>query len=705
MDGKPIEPSDYDNLAKVSDPQLSPDGRTVAFVRTKVDGPEEYERTVYTVSVGTGEVHQFTAVEGDDSQPRWSPSGDRLAFASVRGESDVPQLRLLPADGGESRRVTNVVGGISELSWSPCGSKLTFTQAVTQAEREKDQDLDVDEDYEREDPDPRVIDRMIYRTSGEFLNGKRLHVYIIDLETESVERITEGDNDFVSPVWGNASTLYYTMKPGPEPDDRVEYDIVAYDTDSNKATTLTKTTGWQPTLAATTDGQLAYIEIPEKKMSMRQIELKVYDRNLEEIYELTGDLDRTLARFSAELGPQWGPDEEKIYFVTPDSGNFLLRTASFTPEYSSAGASGTTSSYDFQTASGTDPRVTTQVVIDSGTISGYSVEEDTIAFTRSEWDYPGDLFLQTDGETHRLTNVNEDYLDNHAVSEPEEISFESNGEEIQGWILRPPWYDSNKNNEQYPLLVEIHGGPHMMWSTSGTMWHEFQSIAASGYMVFWCNPRGSTGYGEEFAMGIEGNWGEVTMNDIMAGVDFVTKLEEVDHENSFVTGGSFGGFAAAWMIGQTDRFDAAVTQRGIYDLSSFYGSTDAFKVVEYEFDTLPWDSPEILGSHAPVNYVDDVDTPVLIIHAENDFRTPVNCAEMYYLFLQKNGIDTRLIRYPHEDHELSRSGEPAHIVDRLERIIRWFDGYSDHHDVPPALQRQHDAGLSPKASGSSDENK
>jgi dipeptidyl aminopeptidase/acylaminoacyl peptidase len=227
------------------------------------------------------------------------------------------------------------------------------------------------------------------------------------------------------------------------------------------------------------------------------------------------------------------------------------------------------------------------------------------------------------------------------------------------------------------------------------MWHEFQTLAARGYAVFWSNPRGSAGYGDEFLRAIERDWGDRTMRDVLAGVEDVTEREFVDEEDLLLTGGSFGGYMTGWMVGQTDRFEAAVSQRGVYDLTGFYGSTDwAYRLVEGDFDTTPWEEPEFLWDHSPTSHAHEVDTPTLLIHSDDDYRTPANTAELFYRILQKHDVDTRLVRYPDEGHELSRSGQPGHRVDRIERIARWFDGYSSYHDTPPALERDPDAGLS-----------
>ena len=667
----PITAADFHDLVKPSDPRLSPDGERVAFVRSVPNDDETYESAVYVVDAEGGEPRQFTVSEGVDSGPRWSPSGDRLAFVSTRGaDDDRPQLWIIPTDGGEARQMTDVPGGVVGPVWSPDGSRIAFTQATTEAEREAGLDLDIGEEdeYERETPDPRVVDRLVYRQGAKYIDGTRSHVYVLDLESESLSRLTDGDSDHTAAEWGDATTLYYASKRTDDPDDSVVIDILASDTETGDEELVTQTTGWGAVLAATEDGRVAYPRTPEDRLSMRQTDLEVYDRETDETTVLTADLDRTV---DLTAGVAWGPSEERLWFVTPDEGAFVVRSVA-------------DDGSDLETAVG------------DGHVTGFSVGDGAVAVARSEWDHPGDVFVADrsgDHELTRLTELNADYLADHAVREPEELRYDSDDHEIQGWVLTPPGFDERDSDETYPLAVEIHGGPHAMWSTAGTMWHEFQTLAARGYVVFWSNPRGSTGYGEGHSMAIERDWGDVTMADVMAGVDLVCERDYVDSDDAFVTGGSFGGFMTGWIVGQTDFFNGAVAQRGVYDLSSFYGSTDAFKLVEWDFGTTPWDDPEFLWAQSPVARADAVTTPTLVVHADNDFRVPVNNGEMFYLFLKKQGIDTRLVRYPREGHELSRSGEPAHIVDRIERIIRWFDGYSARHDVPRALDRGDD-GLS-----------
>ncbi|GAB7094490.1 S9 family peptidase [Halolamina litorea] len=687
-----IEAADFHDIAKPGEARLSPDGEQVAFVRQIPDDDESYESTIHLVpSDGSEEPRQFTVSEGADSQPRWSPSGDRLAFVSNRGkDDDRPQLWIIPVSGGEARPVTEVPAGVGAISWSPDGNRIAFVQSTTEAEREEGLDVDIseEEEYERETPDPRVIDRTVYRSAQQYFDGTRAHVYVahvgdgvIDAEDVTVERLTSGDVDFGSPEWGDASTLYYTAQDvGEDPDDSNRYSIYRYDTDAAEAEKVHESSGWGAGIAANGEGDLAFLYSEEEQISIQPTELKVLEAASGEVAWITEDLDRGLGY---EAAPQWGPEGERVYFSTPDEGKTSLWTA---PGDASEAPSR---------------------VVRPGAISTAHVGEEHVAFAMSEWDHPGDVFVCArehaaepglDGgsgvereDCRRLSELNGTYLGGVDVQEPEELHFESEQGEVHGWTITPEGFNEDGT---YPLAVEVHGGPHAMWTTAGTMWHEFQTLAARGYVVFWSNPRGSTGYGTDYMQAIERDWGDVTLTDVMAGVDLLTDRDYVDEDDVHLTGGSFGGFMTSWAVGQSDFFTSAVSQRGVYDLTSFYGSTDgAYSLVEGDFDTTPWEEPEFLWEQSPAGHAHKVETPTLVIHSDDDYRTPACTAELWYRMVRKQGTDTRFVRYPREGHELSRSGEPGHIVDRIERIARWFDGYSEYQDAERALDRDRNDGL------------
>ncbi len=677
-----IAAADFHDIDQVTSPRLSPDGRRVAYVRHHPDGDEEYEATIYVVDAEGGQSQRFTLAEGVDSTPRWSPSGDRLAFTSTRGaDDDRPQLWILPTDGGEARQATDVVGGVGSPAWSPDGERIAFTQQVTEEDREEDRDIELPEDYEPETPDPRVVDRTVYRTAEQYTDGKRSHLYLLDPDGDDIERLTTADRDHVSPAWADSQTLYYGCDGDvPDPDDSLAAEIRRYDRSSGESAVVHETSAFQPQLTASEAG-VAFSYTDPEEGTMAQTEVHLFDG--EGAHVMTAGLDRSLG-----LDPAILLDGETLFLGTPDEGATALWQIDV-PDH--------TVDDDEPRPVETEPE---QLVRDEwSAISGYHVRDDRIAFVQSSWDHPGDLFAADlgGGERHRLTEINAEYLTDHAVQEPEEIRYpvgdageRASEQECQGWVLTPPEFDPD---EEYPLVVEVHGGPHAMWTTSGTMWHEFQTLAANDYVVFWSNPRGSTGYGEEYMQAIERDWGDVTTSDVLAGVDTVLDRDYVDEDQQFVTGGSFGGYMTAWLVGHTDRFDAAVSQRGVYDLTGFYGSTDwAYKLVEDEFDTSPWETPDFLAEHSPTGHAHKVETPTLLIHSDDDYRTPVCTAELFHRILRKHGVDTRLVRYPDEGHELSRSGQPGHIIDRIERIARWFDGYADT-DTPPALDRDSQVGL------------
>ena len=438
--------SDYHDLVGVSDPRLSPDGEQVAFTRSVPKSDTEYEATIYLVSSGgEGNPRRFTSSDGVDAEPRWSPDGESLAFTSTRGEREEPQLYVLATDGGEARQITDVVGGVSAISWRPDSQRIAFVQSCSPAERREDLDLAVgDAEYEREPPDPRVIDRSIYRAGTQYFDGRHSGVYTVDPATDTVERVTgdggggdtgnngesDGDRpagseqgydsereyDYVSPTWGDSETLYYAAKRGEDPDDSTIFDIIANDRANDETTTITRTSGWEVTLAATSTGRVAFPYTPEERATLRGTDMRVYDRDAGATHTLTEDIDRMAT------GPlRWGPDGEEVYFLTPDEGQVAIRAAAVDRV--------------------AEDEESVRTIVRDGETTGFDVGSG-LAFVRSEWDHPGEVFVTdsgTRGESEnrdrspqRLTEVNAALLGERTLVEPEEVRFESEGTEIQG---------------------------------------------------------------------------------------------------------------------------------------------------------------------------------------------------------------------------------------------------------------------------------
>src|SRR6185436_15195084 len=247
------------------------------------------------------------------------------------------------------------------------------------------------------------------------------------------------------------------------------------------------------------------------------------------------------------------------------------------------------------------------------------------------------------------------------------------GDEIQGWYLLPVGYEEGK---QYPLALNIHGGPHIMWGTTfKSMWHEWQFHAARGYVSFFCNPRGSDGYGEAFQMVLHGAWGTMAMDDIMSGVDALIDKGFVDTSRLAITGGSYGGYMTTWITGHSDRFIAAASLRGVYNMLSFTGTTDIVSFTSNEMGVEPWEDPTFLWDNSPLAYAQNIKTPMLLLHSENDFRVPISEGEQMYAYIRRTGGTVKLIRYPRDGHDMTRIGEPEHRISSLTHIIDWFDKF------------------------------
>jgi dipeptidyl aminopeptidase/acylaminoacyl peptidase len=673
-----ITAEDLYRVVTLSDPRSSPDGGRVAYVRTEMDREHNgYKSAIWLVSIDSGRMRQFTSGEKRDHSPRWSPDGHWLAFVSNRGdEAAKAQIYIMATDGGEAWPVTHMGNGTADPTWSPDGRRLAFTSRLNAqemaAEQEggPDRDLDPEEKRRRveekkkkeeERTDPRVVDRFPYRAETSYLEGRTSHLYVVDIDGEtgqaaaSPRRLTQDDRNYTDPRWipdGDALLAVVTRDPGE--DDLFYYaDVVRVPLDGGEIEILTSADTADDSPRPSPDGQwIAYHSTPAHEITTANTEIKLMPAGGGEARVLTDQLDAN-ARDLA-----WMPDSQGLCFLVPRQGHVDLCHVAL-----SGGPASTLLTADWQ-------------------VLGYDLSPDgrqaalVTSTDRRPWNlHLAELAPATAGpDLRRLVAANEGWLAGVKLGEVEDLWFESgDGTPIQGWIVKPPGLDPQAS---YPLVLSIHGGPHVMWSRhESTMWHEWQVLAAQGYVVLACNPRGSDGYGYNFRAALRNHWGEADMPDLRAAVEKAVALGFIDPERLVVTGGSYGGFMTAWLIGHSDLFAAAVAQRGVYDLTGFYSTSDIPRLVEWEFDSAPWDDPQHLWRYSPLAYVENIRTPLLLIHAENDFRAPIPTAEGLFVALRRLKRQVQMVRYPRDGHELSRSGEPKHRVDRLQRIIDWFDRF------------------------------
>lgn len=651
----------------VSQPQLSPDGTHAAFVSRWID-PEKnkYFSNLWLVPTDGGEPRRFTVGDYGDTSPRWSPDGGRIAFISDR--SDSSQIWLIPVNGGEAEQLGGLEeGSLGALAWSPDGTKIAFSfrpkpAADRKAERE------AREEEHRSYP-PLIIRRAGYREDGTGYNGgERWHLQTVTVETGDVNQLTSEDYDDHSPAWSpDGQTIAFVSNRSEDADLTPGYqDIWLISCDDGAVRRLTKQSGHMQNLVWSPDGaKIAYIghDRPDEIWGVSDPHLWVVSVESGEAQDLTLGLDRPVGHHTlgdtseSEVGAAsliWSVNGARLFFLVSDRGSCHLYSVN---------------------RSGGELIQLTQGAID---VCSFSADRETrqLALQVGSTTEPGDVYLlstrNSDESTpSRLTDLNREWKAKLSLSTPEEIWFDTyDGKKIQGWIVKPPDFDPHR---KYPLILEIHGGPHTQYGNA--FFHEFQFLAARGYVVLYTNPRGSKGYGEAFTAAIRGTWGDPELNDLIAGVDYVIDQGYVDSERLGVTGGSYGGFMTNWAVGHTDRFKAAVTQRSVTNMISMAGTCDVQLMGDRTyFPSEVWEDPTLYWKLSPLGYVQNISTPLLILHSEGDLRCPIEQGEQLFIALKRLKREVEFVRYPGEaSHDLSRSGPPDLRLDRLGRIVEWMD--------------------------------
>jgi dipeptidyl aminopeptidase/acylaminoacyl peptidase len=691
-----ITVDDLYQLGWLETPAYSPDGRWLAYVRVTVEqSGNRYRRSIWIQPAEGGPARRLTAGDSD-ADPRWKPDGQAIAFVSSR-EGGKPQIFLISTSGGEARRLTSAANGASDPAWSPNGRRIAFLARVNAEERALEdaappvQELDAWEQEqeqvrrahaEEQRLDPRVISRMPYRSGTAFFDDRRDQLYVIDVpeddeqEPGRARRLTDEDVHFSRPAWmPDGTALLTTATRDPEADSLFAYyDIVRVPVpDQGRAASERLTRGgyscFDPRPAP--DGSLiAFMHRDERQPLALGSRIAVIEPGGGPWRDLTFAADLDVEEF------RWSPDGRALFFTAGWWGEAPI----YRVDLAAALAAPRAAEHSLGEGLETEVHILAArhepVAASAGRIvNAFDVGPDgSLAFVAGSAADPCELFVwRPGGEERQLTQIGRRLLSQRQVARVEQLRYAAPDElEVQGWVLYPPGFDPARS---YPLAVHIHGGPHVMWGPGfRSMWHELQVFAAAGYITFFCNPRGSEGYGRRWRDAIHGAWSTAAL-DIQAGIDALIARGGVDEARIAVTGGSYGGYMTAWLVAHSDRFCAAVAARGVYDLVSFHGTSDAHELIEFEFDGFPWENRELLWAESPLAHAHRITTPLLILHAEQDYRVPISQAEQLFSVLRRRKVPTELVRYPREGHELTRSGEPRHRADHMRRTLEWFERY------------------------------
>ncbi|MFP3939741.1 MAG: S9 family peptidase [Thermoanaerobaculia bacterium] len=649
-----FRPADVFDLEWAEDPRIAPDGERVVYVRRGMDVMRDQRRSELWVVGVDGEGHRPLVTEGDPSSPRWSPDGTRLAY--VAGEDEDRQLHVRWLDSGQTVQVTRGASSPSSPAWSPDGQSLAFTRLV---EEEPESMVEMPPRPEGAEwaEEPRVVDGLVYRADGRgFLPDGFRHVFVVPAAGGTPRQVTSGAFHHDGPVAWTPDGAALLVSANRHEDWRYEpldSEVYEVSVEDGSIRALTDRRGPDEHPVPSPDGErIAYLGFDDRYQGYQVTRLYVMDRDGGDARVVTEDLDRSVE------DPAWSADGDAVYVQYDDRETTRIARVSLDGEVTDLAkdVGGTSIGRPYSSGSftlGPDGR---------------------FAFTRTGPHRPADVGVgggegAGEGAARVVTGLNEDLLAHRELGRVEEIRYASShdGREIQGWIVTPPGFDPSRT---YPLILEIHGGP---FANYGARWSaEAQLYAAAGYTVLYTNPRGSTGYGEEFGNLIHHAYPGHDYDDLMSGVDAVLERGWADPERLYITGGSGGGVLTAWSIGKTDRFRAAVVAKPVINWYSFALTADmASFFYKYWFPGLPWEHLEHYMARSPISLVGEVDTPTMLLTGEADHRTPMSETEQYYQALKLRNVDSVMVRIPGASHGIAE--RPSQLVAKVLHVLAWFD--------------------------------
>jgi dipeptidyl aminopeptidase/acylaminoacyl peptidase len=652
-DPRHLQPMDVFALEWAHQPAVSPDGRWIAFQRNGFDRLKDRRRSDLWLLSVDGRQRRPLTDSGSASGPAWSPDGSRIAFIERGGNG--PQVRVRYLESGEQATLTQLTAAPSSLAWSPDGRWIAFVMRAEPSEARPLAALPKAPKGAEWAPQPKLIDRLIYRTDGTgFLEPGFDHVFVIPADGGAPRQVTQGDYMHRGPLaWlPDGRSIVVTSNRFEDWEYQpVRSELYRVDVASGEAAALTDRDGADGTPVLSPDGRrVAYLGFDDRKLAKHDARLHVLELASGRSRVVTGDLDREVQAMA------WDSRGRGLYFAYADAGQDKIGWV------------------------GADGRGLRTVAEDLGGVAmgrpygggALHAAGGTLAYTRGSAERPADIAVITgDRAPQVLTDLNRGSLDHKTLGRVEEhwITSSVDGRPIHAWVVKPPGFDPER---RYPLLLEIHGGPHADYGPRFAP--EIQLYASAGYVVLYVNPRGSSSYGEEFANLIRHDYPNNDYHDLMSAVDAVLAEGYVDPDNLFVTGGSGGGVLTAWIVGHTDRFRAAVVAKPVINWISFTLTADMYPFFAgYWFPAAPWEDPQHYLDRSPLMRVGRVNTPTMLLTGEDDHRTPIAESEQFYQALKLRRVDTAMVRLPGASHGIN--ARPSHMIAQVLYTLGWFERY------------------------------